>query len=128
MFRILLTALSLTLGTAFAKSNELYLQESAGTPMYLAPNETKVIGNAFTCTMRIECDATCQDNVTNVIHFTILNKGGSLNGIPVTKGDSMDVDINTGDKLTIIAKPASRVELKNIGSTKISSMCNITCK
>jgi hypothetical protein len=128
MFRILLTALSLTLGTAFAHAQEMYLQESAGTPINLAPNEVKVIGNAFTCTMHIECDTTCQDNVTNIIHFTILNKGGSLNGVPVTKGDSMDIDINTGDKLSIVAKPASRVELKNTGTTKISSMCLITCR
>jgi hypothetical protein len=127
-FAVVGISLSLCSFNSFAQAKEIYLEESAGTPINLAVNETKIIGNAFTCTMHITCDTSCENNVTNIIHFTILNKGGSLNGQPVNKGDSMDVDIHTGDKLSIVAKPASRVELKNIGTTKISSMCLITCK
>ncbi|HBB53842.1 MAG TPA: hypothetical protein DCZ80_08065 [Legionellales bacterium] len=129
-FAVVGISLSLCSLNGFAQSSEMYLEETvgAGTPINLAANETKVIGNAFTCTMHINCDMTCENDVTNIIHFTILNRGGSLNGQPVNKGDSMNVEIRTGDKLSIMAKPASRVELKNIGATKISSMCLITCK
>lgn len=132
MFRIIMTSLSMMISSlaiqAHTVPQELYMQESAGTAMNLSPQETKIIGNVFTCTMHIQCDTTCQDDATNRIHFIILNKGGSLNGVPVSKGDTMDVEINTGDKLSIIAKPASRVELTNTGSTQISSMCQVTCK
>lgn len=132
MFRVIMTSLGMMIGTfaihAHTAPQELYMQESSGTAMNLSPQETKVIGNVFTCTMYIKCDTTCQDDATNNIHFTILNKGGSLNGVPVSKGDSMDVEIKTGDKLSIVAKPASRVELTNTGSTQIISMCQVTCK
>ena len=128
MFRVLLTALGFSICSAYAQSPVMYLQESSGIAVNIAPNEVKMIGNAFTCTMHIECEATCQDNATNIIHFSVLNRGGSLNGVPVTKGDAMDVVINTGDKLSIVAQPASRVELKNIGTTNITSMCNVTCR
>jgi hypothetical protein len=127
-FTILSLSMSLLSFNSFAQSKEMYLEESSGTPMNIAPNEVKIIGNAFTCTMHISCDTFCENDVTNTIHFTILNKGGSLNGQNVNKGDSLDIDIHTGDKLSVIAKPASRVELKNIGSTKISSICSVTCK
>lgn len=132
MFRVIMTSLGMMIGTfaiqAHTAPQELFIQESSGTAMNLSPQETKIIANVFTCTMHIKCNATCKDDATNNIHFTILNKGGSLNGIPVTKGDSMDLTINSGDKLTIVAKPASRVELTNTGSTEISSMCEVTCK
>lgn len=104
---------------------ELYIGQSSGVDFVLASKESQILTNIFMWPLKANCVMSCENDQTNTIFFKVLKKTGNLNGIPLTSGDSMSIDISPHDELNIIASSGSKIEMKNIGTTTIKATCNI---
>jgi hypothetical protein len=122
----LVLGLSVCVTSAMAKPMpEIYIGQSNGVDFVLPPKESQILTNVFMWTLKASCVMSCEKNETNIIVFKILKKTGALNGIPLSSGDSMSIDIHPADELNITAYSGSKVELKNMGNTTIKATCNI---
>lgn len=126
LFASLVLGLSVCATPIMAKPiPELYIGQSSGIDFVLPPSESQILTNVFMWPLKANCQMSCEKNQINTIFFKILKKTGNLNGIELTSGDSMSIDIRSNDELKIIANSGSKVEMKNTGSTTIKATCNI---
>ncbi|NDH09726.1 MAG: hypothetical protein EBY16_08985 [Gammaproteobacteria bacterium] len=130
MLKKLIASLVLGLGVCLTSvmakpMPEFYIGQSNGVDFVLNPNESQILTNVFMWPLKANCLMSCENDQINTIFFKILKKTGSLNGTPLSLGDSMAIDIKSNDELMIIANSGSKVEMKNIGSTTIKASCNI---
>lgn len=71
-------------------------------------------------------DGTCtiiSDVEDNPFSFKVLRKSGSLNGILLSKDDSMSLTVHPGDLLHITAASGGKLELVNHGTSTIKASC-----
>ena len=119
--------LTMLCATALLSTNAFSVTEHtfniASTYEFTLPsNEPQVFTNIFFYSI----DATCtiiSDAQDNPFNFTILRKSGSLNGIPLSTGSTMDLIVHPGDKLHITAVSGGRMELTNHGENTMKASC-----
>jgi hypothetical protein len=91
-------------------------------PFTFPPNDPQV----FTNTLFWSIDATCtihsKDDFTPFT-VTVLRKSGTLNGIPLEKGDKIELSVRPNEQLHITAVSGGRVELVNLGDKTIDASC-----
>lgn len=117
----LLCAGALFSSHAFSITEHVFTQGLA-VEYEFTPNEPQVLSNIFFWTVKAVC-TVISDVPDNAISIKMLRKTGSVNGIPLTVGDSTGLTINPGDKLNITADSGAKVELVNLGNVSIRASC-----
>ena len=102
---------------------EHVLTQGLAVEYQFTPNEPQVLSNIFFWTIKAVC-TVISDVPDNAISIKMLRKTGSVNGIPLTVGDSTGLMMNSGDKLNIIADSGAKVELVNLGNVAIRASCS----
>ena len=128
MFKKVLLSISLAVSVIAAPVYalpEIYLGQANGVEFILPPNESQIFTNVFMWTINANCEILCDKNEVNTVYFKVLKKTGSLNGMSLKSGDSMNLDLHSKDEMLISSSPGSKVELKNIGRTTIHAYCNL---
>ncbi len=106
----------------FAATEHLFTQ----APSYefiLPTNEPQIFTNSFFWSIQARCTIVSEIESTPLT-FTVIRKTGSLNGIPLTKGDTVELIVHPGDDIFITAASGGRVELTNHGETTITATCS----
>ena len=88
----------------------------------LPANEPQIFTNTFFWTIKSKCKII-SDVPNNPFSLTVLRKTGSLNGVKLSKGDSLEVVVRAGDTILITADSGGRVELTNKGEQTILARC-----
>ncbi len=109
----------------FSATEYMLNQSSMEYPVILPPNEPQLITNTFFWTIQLTC-TIISDTEDNAFSMSILRKSGSLNGIPLTKGDTMDLIVHPGDQLYVTAASGGRVELLNRSENALKASCVLT--
>lgn len=91
----------------------------------LEPNEPNPITNTWFWAIEGVCTIV-SDVESTPISVSILRKSGSLNGVPLSKGEKMDLIVHPDEKLYISAASGGRVELINHGEQVIKAVCSST--
>ena len=89
----------------------------------LQPNEPQPITNSFFWTIEGVCTIV-SDVESTPISVSILRKSGSLNGVPLSKGEKIDLIVHPDEKLYFSAASGGRVELVNHGEQMIKALCS----
>ncbi len=105
-----------------ACATEHTFSQAAAYEFTLPSNEPQIFTNNFFGTISAKC-TVMSESEDNPFSFTILRKSGSLNGIELSKGDSMKLVVHPGDQLYISAASGARVELINSGDKAMSASC-----
>ncbi len=117
----LLFATGLFSTSAFSVTEHVFSQASV-YDFTLPPDEPQIFANTFFWAVEAKC-TILSDNEENPFSFTVLRKTGSLNGVNLSKGDTMDLIVHPGEQLHISAASGSRVELINHGDKTIKASC-----
>ena len=117
----LLCASGLFSTQAFSLTEHVFTQGLA-VEYELTPNEPQILSNIFFWTVKAVC-TVISDVPDNSISVKMLRKTGSVNGIPLTVGDTTGLMMNPGDKLNITADSGAKVELLNLGTVAIKASC-----
>ncbi|HBI22607.1 MAG TPA: hypothetical protein DDY37_08560 [Legionella sp.] len=110
------------LSSNVCSATEHMLSQAGVYEFSLPSNEPQVFTNSFFWAIESKC-VISSDHENNPFTFTVLRKTGALNGIPLTKGDTVDLVVHPGEQLYITAASGGRVELINRGSTLITASC-----
>ena len=110
------------LSSNICSAKEHMLSQAAVYEFSLPSNEPQVFTNSFFWTIESKC-VISSDQEDNPFSFTVLRKTGALNGIPLVKGDTVDLVVHPGEQLYISAASGGRVELTNRGSKLITASC-----
>jgi hypothetical protein len=119
--------LTLLCATSLLASNicfatEHMMSQAATYEFPLPANEPQVFTNTFFWTIESKCTIKSnQEN--NPFSFTVLLKSGTLNGMPLKKGDTVDLLVHPGDQLYISAESGGRIELTNHGLDLVTASC-----
>ena len=116
-----LCATTLLSNVVFSATENVFPQ-STHYDFILPAHEPQIFSNAFMWTVDSKC-TIITDVESTPFSLKVLRKSGSLNGVKLSKGDSMDVIVHPGDKLHITAASGGRVELTNNGEETIKARC-----
>ena len=116
-----LCATTLFSNVVFSATEHVFTQ-AAHFDFLLPANEPQIFTNTFFWTVKSRC-TIISDLYDNFFSLKVLRKTGSLNGVHLSKGDSMDVNVHPGDSLFITAVSGGRVELTNHGEKAITARC-----
>lgn len=117
----ILSTMSLFSANAFC-SPERVLSHGLAYEFTFPSNEPQPFANTSFWTL----DGTCtikSDLEDNPFSFTVLRKSGTLNGVPLSKGDSMSLVVHPGDKLHMTAASGGKIELVNNGPFTVKATC-----
>lgn len=103
-------------------ATEYTFSQASGYEFKLPPNEPQIFTNTFFWVVDAKC-TIISDSENNPFSFTVLRKSGSLNGVPLSKGDAMELIVHPGDQLHITAASGGRIELVNYGVDTIKAVC-----
>lgn len=118
----LLCATNIFASNLYAATEHLFNQ--ASTYEFLLPaNEPQIFTNTFFWTIESKC-VIISDQEENPFSFTVLRKTGSLNGVPLAQGNSVDIVVHPGELLYITAASGGRVELLNRGENLVKASCS----
>jgi hypothetical protein len=105
---------------------EVYLTtSSSGIDFNFDVNQAIVFTNTFPWILKANCQITCNETVRNRMQATVLKKNGTLNNMPMEKGDQLCLDIYNQDMFSMTATTGAKVEIKNIGEGPIKVTCTI---
>lgn len=119
-----LCAVTLCHNVAFSATEHVFTQ-APHFDFTLPSNEPQIFTNTFFWTIKSKCKII-SNTLENPFSLTVLRKTGSLNGVKLSKGDSLDVIVNAGDSVFITADSGGRVELTNKGEQTITARCENT--
>lgn len=111
--------------TAAFSATEHIFPQTLYYPFTLLPNEPQIYTNTMYWTIKSKCKII-SESPKNPFSLTVLRKTGSLNGVKLSRGDSLDVIVNAGDSVFITADSGGRVELTNKGKETITARCENT--
>jgi hypothetical protein len=117
----LLCACSIFSTSTFSATNHVFMQ-GLTVDYEIKPNEPQVFSNIFFWTIKAVC-TVISEAPDNSISVKMLKKTGSINGIPLTAGDTTELVVHPGDKLYITANSGANVELTNQGIVSIHASC-----
>src|SRR3990167_9348248 len=86
-------------------------------------NAAQVLKNYFFWTITATCNLNTPDS-NDEFYVRMLNKSARLNGIKLSKGETMNFVIHNGDRLQISADAGAEVELTNQGQNTVKASCS----
>ena len=107
--------------SAFSMTEHV-IQQGVPVEIILPSNVPQVIPNVFMWAFKGHCTIV-SDEQDNFISFKALRKSGSVNGIKITEGSSLDLIVHPNDSFSVTADPNSKVEILNTGDTTIKAIC-----
>lgn len=117
-----LFAASVLATNAFSTSVHL-LSQAPGAEYILHPNDPEIFANVFMWTVNATCKVS-SPNENNPLQISVINKSGSFNGIPLTKGDIIDVIVHNSEAIRISAESGGKVKLENKGTVDMKVTCS----
>lgn len=116
----LMCAGSLLTSASFAMNHELAPNLSAD--FELAVDKPELFTNYTMFTVNAVCTIQSIDE-DDIVHVKAVKRTGAINGQAIKAGDTLDVNVHNGDKLTLSAQSAAQVELTNKGNNPLKAMC-----
>lgn len=120
------------IGYSVLSACALFCTDALATNYNLAPavtveydlptNKPQVFSNYFFWTIKAVCTIHTQDSNDDIL-IKALNKKGKINGIPLSKGETLVVTVHNGDKMEISAESGAQVELTNHGLHSVKATC-----
>ena len=89
----------------------------------LEPNEPIELYNFAFWTINAVCSIETNDE-SDTISATVLKQTAILNGKDLSKGDTFNIDVHSGDKLKITAVSGAKVKLINQGNHTVTANCS----
>lgn len=86
-------------------------------------NAPQVLKNYFFWTINATCTLKTPDS-SDDFYVKMLNKSAKVNGIKLSKGETMTFVVHNGDKLQISADAGAEVELTNNGVNTVKASCS----
>ncbi|KTD82861.1 hypothetical protein [Legionella waltersii] len=86
------------------------------------PNQPQVFVNYLYWEVSAECKIYSEDS-SNEMFTEALLKRGKVNGIPLSKGETLKVTVHNGDILKISAEAGAKVQITNIGAHTLKAIC-----
>lgn len=118
----LLCASGLWATSAFSTTEHLFSQGLA-IEYELPANDPQIFSNIFFWTIKANC-TIISESAENLISVKMLRKTGSVNSQQLTSGDTLEITVQAGDKLSISADSGAKVELVNLGHKTIVASCS----
>lgn len=117
-----LCATSLLSNNGFSTTEDIMSIQGVVYPILLSPNEPHIIPNTFFWSIDLKCTILSNTEI-NPLSLEVLKKSGTLNGIPLSVGDKMAMDVRTGEQLYITAVSGASVEVTNQGESEVTANC-----
>lgn len=86
------------------------------------PNEPLVFINYLYWEVEADCKIASEDP-SNELFAEALAKAGKINGITLSKGNSMKVTVHSGDTLKLSAESGAKVQITNSGPHTVKATC-----
>lgn len=115
--------LSFVLFSSTSFAGTYFLTPNLNADFDFPANATQVLKNYFLWTISANCTIKTPDSSDN-FYARMIKNSGKINGIKLTKGQTMTVVVHNGDKLQISADAGSEVELTNQGQNTVKASCS----
>ncbi|MBA3537545.1 MAG: hypothetical protein H0T84_13215 [Tatlockia sp.] len=89
----------------------------------LPANVPQIMHNPMIWKVTAKCTVSSEDSA-NVIIVLGKNKSGSVNGKPISEGETFPVLVHPLEVLTIVAEPGAKVQLTNAGPHTVNAHCS----
>ncbi|HAT7029226.1 TPA: hypothetical protein JBE46_01000 [Legionella pneumophila subsp. pneumophila] len=86
------------------------------------PNEPLVFVNYLYWEVAADCKITSEDP-SNELFAEALAKAGKINGVTLSKGNTMKVTVHSGDILKLSAESGAKVQITNFGPHTLKATC-----
>jgi len=116
----LFSAAALFASTSIAMTHDL--SSNLSMDIDLDPNKPELLTNASMMDLKAACVMQTADD-KDVIHIRAVRKSGSVNGQYLNEGDTLDIDVHNGEKISLTAKKTAQVELTNKGEHRLKAKC-----
>lgn len=114
---------SILLGSnAFAMQEHLLQYGSPPIEIILNSNEPQVFPNPFMWAIKGHC-TIISNEADNFISIKALRKSGSVNGVKLTEGHSVELTVHPDEMIFVMADPGAKVEISNTGLISFKAMC-----
>ena len=122
---VLLCASSLVTTQVFSEPTQNQVMPQASSLDYeLLPHAPQVFSNVLFYTAKVNCQVI-SDLPTNAINIAVLKYSGSINGMPLSAGQSLVWVAHPGEVVNIVADKGGKVELTNLENQTIRASCSL---
>lgn len=118
---LLCAAASLSTGTYATTSHTL--QAGMTVEYDLPPNQPQLFINYMYWEIEANCKITSEDPSNDLV-ATALAKKGKINGVTLSKGNSMRLTVRHGEVIKLSAESGAKVEITNEGKHTIKATCS----
>lgn len=119
---VLLCASGLFTTQVFSAPNQVMPQASS-FDYELLPNSPQIFANILMWKISFNC-RVISSLPDNAISIAVLHKSGSINGMPLTSGQSLVWTAHPGDIVNIVAEMGGKVQLTNLENQSIKASCS----
>jgi hypothetical protein len=121
---VLLCASGLFTTQVFSAPTQNQVMPQASSFDYeLLPHAPQVFSNILMWKITFNCKVI-SDLPTNAINIAVLKYSGSINGMPLSAGQSLVWVAHPGDFVHIVAEMGGKVELTNLENQTIRASCS----
>lgn len=100
------------------------LPQGVSIEYQLPPNDPQMFANTFFWKITATCTIHSDSDESSEILAEGMNKQGSINGIPLAKGDSRVLEVHPNDTLVLSADSGAKVNLTNLSQHLIVASCS----
>ena len=90
----------------------------------IPPNKPLEFTNVWFWTITATCKATTEDDIDKVL-VEALSKTGKIDGKVIAEGESVLLDIHSGDNIELAADSGAKVRLTNQGEHALRINCSV---
>ncbi|MFA5960090.1 MAG: hypothetical protein WC785_06200 [Tatlockia sp.] len=120
----LLCASVLLSANCLAMTYELVPNQGLNYEIELPPNEAQTLANPLFWTVTANCTISTEDQ-NNEILIEVMNKTGKVNGTSLSQGESLLVNVHSGDQFIISADSGAKVKMTNQGKGSVTASCTV---
>ncbi len=121
-FTLFYIAVALT-SQAYATTNKHVLQVGVTLEYELPPNQPQLFTNYMFWPIEAICIITSEDS-SDVLFVEALSKKGKINDIPLSKGQSLRVEVHPNENLKLNADSGAQVRITNEGQHTVKATCS----
>jgi Trk K+ transport system NAD-binding subunit len=112
-----------SLSTTVANSTTTHVLQKGMTVEYeLLPNEPQVFINYLFWAVEANCIISSEDDSNDLLAEALARKG-AVNGVVLSAGESMHVEVHAGENLKLRAESGAKVQITNFGQHSVKATC-----
>lgn len=115
--------LSLTLFSSMGFAATYLLTPGLSADFDFPSNSPQVIKNIFFWPVTATCTIKTTDS-SDDFYVRMIKNSGKVNGVKLSKGETMTFTVHPGDRFQISADAAAEVELTNQGQNTVKASCS----